>query len=161
MCYLSILLICPFYCGPYYTTPHPVTEPPCHDCDDTCPPYHKPTTTKFPNLPSITYSTNCDFCDHDLYTLTCVATPFDCAGCCAADSRCSHFTYSTSPISKEELAFWKKLSVPAAPGRRPFHRRRLTSAVTSPDGPCLTFSSTFASDWTLIRASFAPERLSL
>jgi hypothetical protein len=84
---------CPPYCGPYYTTPHPVTEPPCHDCDDTCPPYHKPTTTKFPNLPSITYSTNCDFCDHDLYTLTCVATPFDCAGCCAADSRCSHFTY--------------------------------------------------------------------
>jgi hypothetical protein len=83
---------CPPYCEPY-TTPHPVTEPPCHDCDDTCPPYHKPTTTKFPNLPSITYSTNCDFCEHDLYTLTCVATPFDCAGCCAADSRCSHFTY--------------------------------------------------------------------
>jgi hypothetical protein len=31
-----------------------------------------------------------------LYTLTCVATPFDFAGCCAADSRCSHFTYVTN-----------------------------------------------------------------
>ncbi|EFX82350.1 hypothetical protein DAPPUDRAFT_316885 [Daphnia pulex] len=84
---------CPPYCGPI-TTPHPVTEPPCHDCHDTCPPYHKPPPkTKFPNLPSITYSTNCDFCEHDLYTLTCVATPFHCAARCAVDLRCSHFTY--------------------------------------------------------------------
>jgi len=54
----------------------------------------------------------------------------------------------TSPTKKEELAFWKKLSVPAAPGLRPFHPHRLTFAVTFPAGRWLTFSSTFASDWT-------------
>ncbi|XP_046448026.1 uncharacterized protein LOC124196835 [Daphnia pulex] len=75
------------------TTP-PTTKPhPCPDCDDTCPPVDNQTPTELTNLPSITYSTNCDFNDHDLYTLTCVATPFDCAARCAVDLRCSHFTY--------------------------------------------------------------------
>ena len=86
---------CPVTCPPpTHTTPPPThtTPPPCHDCH-VCPPIHKPPTTKFPNLPSITFSTNCDFCDHDLYTLTCVETKFDCAARCAVDIRCSHFTY--------------------------------------------------------------------
>jgi hypothetical protein len=85
---------CPVTCPPpIHPTPpttHP-TPPPCHDCH-VCPP-HKPPQTKFPNLPSITFSTNCDFCDHDLYTLTCVETKFDCAARCAVDMRCSHFTF--------------------------------------------------------------------
>ena len=39
------------------------------------------------------YSTNCDFCDHDLYTLTCIETQCECAERCSIDMRCSHFTY--------------------------------------------------------------------
>jgi hypothetical protein len=39
------------------------------------------------------YSTNCDFCDHDLYTLTCIERPSTCAERCAIDMKCSHFTY--------------------------------------------------------------------
>ena len=53
----------------------------------------------------------------------------------------------TSPTKKEELAIWKKLSVPVAHGRRPFHPHRLMFAVTFPVGRWLVFSSTFASDW--------------
>lgn len=45
------------------------------------------------NIPSVTYSTNCDFCNHDMYTLTCIPNPFACASLCAGDRRCSHFTY--------------------------------------------------------------------
>ncbi len=50
-----------------------------------------------PNLPSITIATNCDFCDHDLYTLTCIDSVSDCANRCAADIRCTHFTYIDIP----------------------------------------------------------------
>ena len=53
----------------------------------------------------------------------------------------------TSPISKEELAFWKMLSVPVAHGRRPFHLHRLMFAVTFTAGRWLVFSSTFVLDW--------------
>ena len=79
---------------PTYTWP--TMTPPTH------PPTHTPTTPyctpipplpSQPTLPSITYSSNCDYCDHDLYTLTCVHTPFDCAARCASDHRCTHFTY--------------------------------------------------------------------
>ncbi|XP_046448172.1 uncharacterized protein LOC124196960 isoform X2 [Daphnia pulex] len=45
------------------------------------------------NIPSVTYSTNCDFCNHDMYTLTCIPNAFACASLCAGDRRCSHFTY--------------------------------------------------------------------
>nr|CAH0111231.1 unnamed protein product [Daphnia galeata] len=71
------------------TPPPTQPTPPSH----ICPPTQNPPTMEFPNLPSITYSTNCDFCEHDLYTLTCVETPLDCAARCATDIRCSHFTY--------------------------------------------------------------------
>nr|CAH0111229.1 unnamed protein product [Daphnia galeata] len=79
-----------------------VVDTRCSTCTDDCPqdcghvdtcPIQKPHPIKFSNLPSITYSTNCDFCDHDLYTLTCVERPSTCAELCAIDSRCSHFTY--------------------------------------------------------------------
>ena len=86
---------CPVTCPPpTHTTPPPThsTPPPCHDCH-VCPPIHKPPPIKFPNLPSITYSTNCDFCDHDLYTLNCIETQCECAERCSIDMRCSHFTY--------------------------------------------------------------------
>ena len=53
----------------------------------------------------------------------------------------------TSPTKKEELAIWKKLSVLVVPGRHPFHRHRLTFAVTSLNVLWLAFFSTFASDW--------------
>ncbi len=68
--------------------------PPCDadDCGPTCP-IKKPHPIKFSNLPSITFSTNCDFCDHDLYTLNCVERPSSCAERCAIDMKCSHFTY--------------------------------------------------------------------
>ena len=45
------------------------------------------------NIPSVTFSTNCDFFDHALYTWTCIADAFTCASLCAADRLCSHFTY--------------------------------------------------------------------
>ncbi|EFX82163.1 hypothetical protein DAPPUDRAFT_241302 [Daphnia pulex] len=45
------------------------------------------------NIPSVTYSTNCDFCNHDMYALTCIPNAFACASLCAGDRRCSHFTY--------------------------------------------------------------------
>ena len=56
-------------------------------CIPTPPPHMNPT------YPSVTYATNCDFCDHDLYALTCISTPFACAARCAVDTRCTHFTY--------------------------------------------------------------------
>ena len=78
-------------CPPTCVDPDPE---PCDDCDDnSCPPLDTPSKMMYPNVPSITFSTNCDFCDHDLYTLTCVETPFACAARCAVDMRCSHFTY--------------------------------------------------------------------
>lgn len=52
-----------------------------------------PPVITHPTLPSITYSSNCDFCDHDLYTLTCIPNALVCAARCAADRRCTHFTY--------------------------------------------------------------------
>jgi hypothetical protein len=79
---------CPPTCRP--PTIHPPSS--CHNCDHQCPP-HMPKTNKFPNLPSFTYGTNCDFCDHELYTLTCIETVFDCSSRCAVDRKCSHFTY--------------------------------------------------------------------
>ncbi|EFX82211.1 hypothetical protein DAPPUDRAFT_101679 [Daphnia pulex] len=51
-----------------------------------------PSTTNR-NIPSVTYSTNCDFCDHALYTVTCIPNAFACAALCAGDRLCSHFTY--------------------------------------------------------------------
>ena len=45
------------------------------------------------NIPSITYSTNCDFSRHDMYTRTCITNAFTCASLCAGDRRCTHFTY--------------------------------------------------------------------
>lgn len=45
------------------------------------------------NIPSVTYSTNCDFCNHDMYTLTCIPDAFACASLCTGDRHCSHFTY--------------------------------------------------------------------
>ncbi len=76
---------------PYPTktpTPHPTKTPtPPHTCYPTPPPSTHPT------LPSVTYSNHCDFCDHDIYTLTCISTPFHCASICAQDSHCTHFTH--------------------------------------------------------------------
>ena len=65
----------------------------CHNCHHPCPPQKAKTNIKFPNFPSVTYGTNCDFCDHELYTLTCIETVFDCSSRCAIDRKCSHFTY--------------------------------------------------------------------
>lgn len=45
------------------------------------------------NIPSITYSTNCDFGDHDMYTVNCVPDSFACGLLCAGDSKCTHFTF--------------------------------------------------------------------
>jgi hypothetical protein len=45
------------------------------------------------NIPSITYSTNCDFSRHDMYVRTCITNAFACASLCAGDRRCTHFTY--------------------------------------------------------------------
>lgn len=45
------------------------------------------------NIPSITYSTNCDFSRHDMYERTCITNAFACASICAGDRRCTHFTY--------------------------------------------------------------------
>lgn len=75
-------------CQPTTTAPPPpqsTTTPPT--CGST------PPSTYFPSLPSMTLTTNCDFCDHDLQTLTCVPTAFDCAMKCAANWMCTHFTY--------------------------------------------------------------------
>jgi hypothetical protein len=54
----------------------------------------------------------------------------------------------TSPFNKEELVIWKKLRDREGLGPRPFHRHRLTFAVTSLNARWLAFSSTFALDWT-------------
>jgi hypothetical protein len=75
---------------PTLPTPPPTQPTPLSHI---CPPTQNPPTTEFSNLPSITFSTNCDFCDHDLYTLTCVETSSTCAERCATDMKCSHFTY--------------------------------------------------------------------
>ena len=77
------------YTPPTYTqstrTPPTTVTPP------TCIPSPPPHTN--PSYPSITFSTNCDFCDHDLYTLTCIPNAFECASLCANDRKCTHFTY--------------------------------------------------------------------
>ncbi|KAI9563467.1 hypothetical protein GHT06_010930 [Daphnia sinensis] len=49
------------------------------------------------NAPFITYSTNCDFCHHDMYTVNCVPDSFTCGLLCAGDSKCTHFTYIAKP----------------------------------------------------------------
>ena len=78
----------PTYTPPTYTPPTPTpptTAPPT--CIPSTPPH------KNPSYPSITFSTNCDFCDHALYTLTCIPNAFECASLCANDRKCTHFTY--------------------------------------------------------------------
>ena len=74
----------PTYTPPTSTLPTTVTPP-------TCIPSPPPHTN--PSYPSITFSTNCDFCDHALYTLTCIPNAFQCASLCANDRKCTHFTY--------------------------------------------------------------------
>ena len=58
-----------------------------------CPSIPPPPVITQPTMPPIIYSPNCDFCDHDLYNVTCIPDAFDCASRCAYDSRCSHFTH--------------------------------------------------------------------
>lgn len=74
------------------TTPTPTPTP---STIPTRPPYCVPTPPPPPQatMPAVVYSSNCDYCDHDLYTLTCIANPLDCGARCAAEPRCSHFTY--------------------------------------------------------------------
>ncbi len=71
---------------PPYTHPTKPTPPP-HTCT------YPPPVHTHPTYPSITFSTNCDFCDHDLYTLTCIPNAFECASRCAKDRKCTHFTH--------------------------------------------------------------------
>jgi hypothetical protein len=74
----------------------PKSSPPIQDSIFLPLKFHVLVRRHFSNSPAynfFTYSTNCDFNDHDLYTITCVATSFDCAARCAVDLRCSHFTY--------------------------------------------------------------------
>ncbi len=75
---------------PVILTPiYPPTPPP-----NTC--ISPPAPPTYPTLPSVTYNSNCEFCDHDIYSLTCISTPLACANLCAQERKCSHFTYVTN-----------------------------------------------------------------
>ena len=78
----------------------------CPTCCSTPPPI----TT--PNLPSNTFATNCDYCNHELYTLRCIVDSFTCAKLCANDLKCTHFTF----IAKLNGGTCRLKSAPASGG---------------------------------------------